>query len=294
MPSQAAPSPDSITIPDGTPLTLKFPKKLSSATAQIGDTVELSTLQLRIDGLTVVPRGIPIVGRVVQVSRAHRPIRQGHLSVAVEKLVLPGGEVVALRSSPAASAKPDGLAAQSLRPNFTWGKLARLAPFDPVDASVDLLLAPFIKGEEMIIPAGATASVYFNGPVNLDRSAVMKQQPPGYVGPPQVFFTGLQRHDVVWCNARIVGDQPLLLQLELNPAHYLFTLKRSKKETVEIDLAQDHQYWIERKPEGLVRRDPERDKAEFDSLLRDPNIVDLDLVSRSYLDSCVPPDRSRR
>src|SRR5919201_1654890 len=56
-PQQAATPTDSITIPDGTPLTLKLVSELSSATAKVGDAVHCVALPLRINGLVVVPAG---------------------------------------------------------------------------------------------------------------------------------------------------------------------------------------------------------------------------------------------
>src|SRR5712691_3169738 len=56
-PQQAPATPtDSMTVPDGTPLTLQLVSAVSSETAKVGDTVEFITpYPLRINGLVVLP-----------------------------------------------------------------------------------------------------------------------------------------------------------------------------------------------------------------------------------------------
>jgi hypothetical protein len=51
------PPPDSITVPDGTPLTLNLENEVSSATAKVGDTVAFTTAHsARIDRMVIVPK----------------------------------------------------------------------------------------------------------------------------------------------------------------------------------------------------------------------------------------------
>jgi hypothetical protein len=190
-PSQPALAPsDSVTIPDGTPLSLEFVAKLSSATAKLGDKVELRALELKIGDLTVVPDGTLLSGTVVRVRPARRMLRRGQLVVAVEQLNFPGGEFATLRSSKSATGKPASTVARPESGDFSWKKFAVLAPFDPVTASVLLVLAPFAKGDEAVYRAGSSAEVYMNGPVSVTRSALLKPQAHENATRPQELFSG--------------------------------------------------------------------------------------------------------
>jgi hypothetical protein len=118
--------------------------ELSSGTAKVGDTVKLTIpYQLRIDGLVVVPKGTALSGTVVQVSHPHRPSKNGQVRMTVGKLVLPSGEIAALRPSKSTSGKPGTMAA---RPEPGDLGLANwlLAPLDPI-AAIVLPLSPWLQ-----------------------------------------------------------------------------------------------------------------------------------------------------
>ncbi len=274
-PVQAAATPsDSITVPDGTPLTLQLVTALSSAAAKVGDTVKLTTpYPLRINGLIVVPKGTALSCTVMQVSHPHRPSKNGQVSVAVEKLILPDGEIVALRLLKSASGKPGSKALQHKSDGLGLVWLA--APIDPA-AWIGIAISPFVKGHEQVYPAGSQTTVYFDGPLNLNRAALLKLQPPPYKGPaqvffnevgaPQVFFTDISAPAIRSCGQVRAGDLSVPLRLELNPGTYSFSSGRNEERAVQLEVHENHKYWIQGNRRGLFTIDPQQHQTEFEIL----------------------------
>jgi hypothetical protein len=175
--------PDSVTVPDGTPLPLKLETGVSSATAKVGDTVEFTTRHsVEIEGLVIVPKGTALSGTVVQVSHPRRLLRNGQVKLAVDKLVLPTGELATLhprRSGAKKSAiKMKGIKIKGVEGDLNLKWLPLYALLDPLDTAIVLPLIPAAKGEEQVYEEGAEVTVYFRGPLNLDRGALLKLPPP--------------------------------------------------------------------------------------------------------------------
>ena len=236
--------PDSITVPDGTPLTLQLMSELSSANAKVGDSVEFRVPHpFRIDGLVVIPRGTHVSGTVVLVTHPHRPTKNGEVRMAIEKVVLPNGEVMPLRPSRSTSGKPQSMAAEHEKGDP--GLWLLMAPIDPLGWVVAPAML-FTKGHEAFYPAGTQITVFFNGPLNLDRGAILRWQPPPYKGPPQVlfndfsaphvFFTDVSASATRVCGRVLGGDVSEPLRLELNPGTYLFSTGREDERTVKLEL----------------------------------------------------------
>jgi hypothetical protein len=340
-PQQAAATPsDSVTIPDGTPLILQLVSELSSATAKVGDTVQFITLPLRIDGLVVAPKGTALSGTVVLVVHTHRPSKNGRVFVAFDKVVFPSGEIGVLRPSKGATGNPGGMAAQPKPGDAVgqwgagqWAVASVVAPFTVALVGPVVL---FTKGHEAFYPAGTRTTVYFNGPLKLDRGALLKLQPPPYKGPAQVFFNDTSGHmnncdcnffndnfghsyscdcnfDALFCGEVRVGPLSAPVRLELNPGTYSFTARldlsghdvhhkankkreeryakwdlesKLKAKPVQLEVHEDHQYWIERDGRGLLVKDPEAHPAEFDIVQGELRTVDRDFTSLPPQDSC--------
>jgi hypothetical protein len=162
---QTATPPDIVIVSDGTPLTLKLEKVLSSATAKVGDTVEFMTpFPARINGLVIVPKDSPVSGTVVQVSAARRASRAGEIKIAIGKLTLPTGETVTLR--------------QASKSESTGKKIGTVALMSPAIAAGSLF-DPFIipgllieKGNERVYRAGTWTTGYLVGSLSLNRGAL--------------------------------------------------------------------------------------------------------------------------
>jgi hypothetical protein len=98
-PVHAAPKGFDLTLANGTPIHLKLGKTISTASAHVGDVVELHAAEeVVVDGLTVVPIGATAVGIVTEVEPKKRLGRGGKLSLSINFLRLANNEKAAARS----------------------------------------------------------------------------------------------------------------------------------------------------------------------------------------------------
>ena len=98
-PIHAAPKGFDFTLANGTPIHLKLGKTISTASAHVGDVVELHAAEeVVVDGLTVVPIGATAIGIVTEVEQKKRLGRGGKLSLSINFLQLGNNEKAAVRS----------------------------------------------------------------------------------------------------------------------------------------------------------------------------------------------------
>jgi len=89
----------SVVLPEGTELTVRLERSLSSRTAHVEDRVEATLARpVNVDGRMVVPAGARVRGTVTQVEPAQKPVRGGKLNIAFDRLLLDDGSTVDLRS----------------------------------------------------------------------------------------------------------------------------------------------------------------------------------------------------
>jgi hypothetical protein len=89
----------SVVLPEGTELTVRLERPLSSRTAHVEDRVEATVARpVYVDGRMVVPAGARVQGTVTQAEPAQRPVRGGRLNIAFDRLLLDDGTTVDLRS----------------------------------------------------------------------------------------------------------------------------------------------------------------------------------------------------
>jgi hypothetical protein len=89
----------SVVLPEGTELTVRLERPLSSRTARVEDRVEATVARpVYVDGRMVVPAGARVQGTVTQAEPAQRPVRGGRLNIAFDRLLLDDGTTVDLRS----------------------------------------------------------------------------------------------------------------------------------------------------------------------------------------------------
>ena len=87
-----------IVVPDGTKLRLRLDQTLSSATADEGQTVELSVAEaIKVDGATVVQEGSRATGTVVLAQEKRRMGRSGKLDFSVDRVRASNGEWLPVR-----------------------------------------------------------------------------------------------------------------------------------------------------------------------------------------------------
>jgi hypothetical protein len=86
-------------LPNGIPIHLKLSKSISSATAHVGDQVELEVVEeVDVDGLRVIAEGAPALGVVTEAEPKKRMGHGGKLGVLVKTVRLSDDEKAAVRS----------------------------------------------------------------------------------------------------------------------------------------------------------------------------------------------------
>ena len=92
-------SPSEITLRNGTPIHLKLGKTISSATAHVGDIVDLTVVEeVLVDGISVIPAGSTAIGLVSEAEPKKRMGRAGKLAFSVNFVRLKDDEKAAVRS----------------------------------------------------------------------------------------------------------------------------------------------------------------------------------------------------
>jgi PEGA domain len=87
-----------IVIPSGTKVACRLEQTLSSATAEIGQQVQLSvTENVKIDDVIAIPQGSTVVGTVVLASEKRTMGRSGKLDFSVDKVRSADGDFIPLR-----------------------------------------------------------------------------------------------------------------------------------------------------------------------------------------------------
>ena len=93
------PSPSEITLRNGTPIHLKLGKTISSATAHVGDIVDLTVVEeVIVDGLSVIPAGSTAIGLVSEAEPKKRMGHGGKLAFTVNFVRMKDDEKAAVRS----------------------------------------------------------------------------------------------------------------------------------------------------------------------------------------------------
>jgi hypothetical protein len=89
-----------ITIPAGTPLTMKLENTLTSFSSRPGDPFQgRITTPVIIDGKTAIPAGATVQGRVTKVSDERRLYGRPTIAIFPEAVILPNGERLVLNAN---------------------------------------------------------------------------------------------------------------------------------------------------------------------------------------------------
>jgi hypothetical protein len=282
------PSADVITVPDGKPVVTQLTKSLATATAKVGDVVELTVTHAVLqDDLVIIPRGAVLSAKITSVRHAGRPLKDGRVSFSVENAVLPSGEIVALRPEPLATAGQrfhqtlKGMGDMATEPELPPGfGVAVLAVGGPIML--------FVKGHERVITPGHLTTLYLHGPVTLKREAVLQMQPPPYKGPSQVFYTNRaygkdpDLHVAFYCGRKYLRDVHAnqIVKLELNPGAYWLSTGKDLKEKVHLEVAANHRYHVERDAQGLFIKN-------FDNT---PYLLEGSVVTNNFIFTSTSPE----
>src|SRR3984957_5856242 len=144
-------------LQDGTAVTLRLDRSLSSADAHAGDRVDFEVAEeISVDRIVVIPKDSPASGTVIEAHKKRRLGRAGKLDVTIGSVQLVDGEKATLRAVKESQGGSHtgivagGIVATSL---IVW----------PV-APVFLLL----HGKDVTIPKGTEVTAYISGDVKLD------------------------------------------------------------------------------------------------------------------------------
>jgi hypothetical protein len=154
-------------LEDGTAVTLRLGRSLSSADAQAGDRVDFEVAEeVSVNRIVVIPKDSPASGTIITAHKKRRMGRAGKLDVSIDSVQLANGEKATLRAVKESQGgshtgiMAGGMVATSL---IVW-------PAAPV-----FLL---MHGKDVTIPKGTEVTAYLNGEVKLDPA---KFQPAPFV-----------------------------------------------------------------------------------------------------------------
>src|SRR5713226_3355507 len=146
-------------LEDGTAVTLRLGRSLSSADAHAGDRVDFEVAEeVSVNRIVVIPKDSPASGTVITAHKKRRMGRAGKLDVTIDSVQLAGGEKATLRAVKQSQGgshtgiMAGGMVATSL---IVW----------PV-APVVLLM----HGKDVTIPKGTEVTACISGDVKLDIS----------------------------------------------------------------------------------------------------------------------------
>lgn len=164
-PTSTAPSMSPpLILHDATPIRLRLSRNLSSADAQVGETVDFEVLDDRVvENLLLVPRGGIAIATVTEAQAKRRMARGGKLDVNIDYLRLANGDKVALRA--VKEVKGGGHTGA-----MTGGMVATSLVFFPA-----ALFFLFMHGKDVTIPKGTELTAYMNGEIKLERTKFSAQ-----------------------------------------------------------------------------------------------------------------------
>jgi hypothetical protein len=146
-------------LEDGTPIKLRINRTISSADAQVNETVDFEVLEeVNVHDVNVIPRGGMAWGTVTEAQSKRRMGRGGKLNINIDNVRLASAEKVPLR----AVKDVQGGGHQGA---ITGAIVATSIVFFPA-APLFLLM----HGKDITIPKGTEITAYINGDIPLDQT----------------------------------------------------------------------------------------------------------------------------
>ena len=157
VPTKAAPpapsSPTEFTLPNGTPIHLKLGKTISSATAHVGDAVDLQVVEeVTVNGLVVIPRDAAATAVVAEAEPKKRLGHGGKLGFNVNSVRLSDDEKAAVRSYQ-----------ESTGSNSSGGAI--------------------LSGKDVVFTEGTDFTAYVDGDMKLKKAAFQAQKDSSSAAP---------------------------------------------------------------------------------------------------------------
>ncbi len=149
-------SPSDFTLRNGTPIRLKLGKTISSATAHVGDAVELQVVEpIIVEGLSVIPRAAAATGLVTEAEPKKRLGHGGKLGFSINFVLLRDNEKAAVRSFQESSGS-----------NNSAG-----------------VILPLATGKEVVFAQGTEFTAYVDGDMRLKKEAFQGKKDPSSAAP---------------------------------------------------------------------------------------------------------------
>jgi len=155
--ARSAPLPASdFILPNGTPIHLKLGKTISSATARVGEVVDLRVVEeVIVDGLSVIPSGAAAIGLVTDAEPKKRMGRGGKLSFSINFVRLKDDEKASVRSFQ-----------ESTGSNNSTGAIL-----------------PLSSGKDVVFTQGTEFTAYVDGDMRLKKVAFQAAKDTSSVAP---------------------------------------------------------------------------------------------------------------
>ena len=151
-------------LEDSTPVKLRINRNISSADAQVNETVDFEVLEeVKVHDVVVIPRGGTAWATVTEAQPKRRMGRAGKLNINIDNVRLASGEKVALRA--VKDVKGGGHQGA-----ITGAIVATSIVFFPA-APLFLL----VHGKDITIPKGTEITAYINGDIPLDPKKFVTQ-----------------------------------------------------------------------------------------------------------------------
>src|SRR6266404_8402880 len=152
----APPSASDFTLRNGTPIHLRLGKTISSATAHVGEVVDLKVVEeVTVDGLLVIPEGAVAIGLVTDAEPKKRMGHGGKLALSINFVRLKDDEKAAVRSFQ-----------ESTGSNNSTGAVLPLA-----------------SGKDVVFTQGTEFTAYVDGDMQLKKHSFQAARDPPSTAP---------------------------------------------------------------------------------------------------------------
>lgn len=152
-----SPAKTKVEIPDGTGVELELVENVSSEAVQEGGLIDFSVVQpVQVGGVTVIERGAPARGRVVEVKKARHWGRAGKLVWAIQDVHTVDGQRIPLRLT------------KELEGGGSSGKVAAAVVVTAIFFWPAAPVWGLKKGHPAIIPAGTRVSSFVHGNATIE------------------------------------------------------------------------------------------------------------------------------
>lgn len=193
-----AQTPRTVKVPDGTALRLALTETLSSATNEVDNPVHFEVLEdVKVGGITAIPKGSTAVGHVVEAEPRKRMGRAGKLNFTVDHVKAPDDSNLRLRASSTRKGE-----------DKTGTVIVGTVLLSP--------LFLIMRGKDITIPKGTEIPAYIDG----DREISLPSPPsgssastPGSTQMGSVLFKSNPDGADILVDGKFVGNTPSTAQL---------------------------------------------------------------------------------